>query len=123
VINDAKFIVNSSPLASLVALSNVAGLTSLALSKGVVFMRRRLLRDRSQEDDSQERNSTQGEQRPSGQAVEDVANAAVEALPSDSDKKAIVTAAIHSLPPGAVDAKRDLVTTAPLKNLSAGEAG
>jgi hypothetical protein len=83
-------------------------------------MRRRLLRHRAQEDDSQERNSTQGEQSPSGQAVEDVATAAVEALPSDSDKKDIVTAAIHSLPPGAVDAKRELVTTA-LKNISAEE--
>jgi hypothetical protein len=74
----------------------------------------------SQEDNSQERNSTQAEQSPSAQAVEDVATAAMETLPSDSAKKDIVTAAIHSLPAGAVEAKRELVTTA-LHNLATEE--
>ena len=78
----------------------------------------------SEDDNSQERDSTQAEQTSPGQADKDVATVAVEALPSSSVgiKKDIITAAIHSLPPDATDAKRELVTTA-LENLAAEEQG
>jgi hypothetical protein len=84
-------------------------------------MRRRLFRHMSQEDNSQERNSTQAEQSSPDQAV-DLATAAVEALPSNSAdvKKAIVTEALRSLPSEATDAKSKLVTTA-LENLATEE--
>jgi hypothetical protein len=75
-------------------------------------------------DNSQEKDPTQAEQNSRGQAVKDVATAAVEALRSDSGgvsiKKDIITEALHSLPPEAAEAKTELVTTA-LKNFATEE--
>ena len=65
----------------------------------------------------EERDPSQAEQTSSNIPVEDIATAAINALPSEGAKRDIVAAAINSLPPDAYDAKTKIVSTA-LKSLA-----
>src|SRR5688500_3758952 len=73
---------------------------------------RRSDRHMPERNNPEERESTKAEQSSSVTPVEDIATAAIEALPSEGAKKDIVAAAINSLPTDAYDAKTKIVSTA-----------